>query len=120
MLTTEKQYQDTLDQIETFLQKGSAQLNADERLTLRRLSVLAEGYEQRTYPMPMPAQSLVGMIQIKMFERRLKQKELATLLDISETTLSEILSGKRRISLDFAKKLYQKLDIPADFILQSA
>ena len=118
-ITTENQYNVALELIETYLQKGSSALMPEEKQELKRLSLLVEAYELQVYPMPMPAQSLVGMIQIKMFERRIKQKELALLLDISETTLSEVLNGKRKVNLELAKKLYKKLGIASDFILES-
>jgi HTH-type transcriptional regulator / antitoxin HigA len=55
-----------------------------------------------------------------MFEKRLKQKELARLLEISETTLSEIINGKRKINLALAKQLYKKLGIAPEYILEFA
>ena len=119
-VTTENQYKEALAVIEIYLQKGSTALSFDEKQELRRISLLVESFEQQVYPMPMPAQSLVGMIQIKMFERRMKQKELAVLLEISETTLSEVLKGKRKVNLELAKNLYKKLGIASDFILEFA
>ncbi len=118
-ISTENQYNLALEAIETYLQKGSNALSFDEKKELQRISLLVEAYEQEVSPMPLPAQSLVGMIQVKMFERRMKQKELAAFLEISETTLSEVLKGKRKINLDLAKKLYKKLGIAPDFILES-
>ena len=118
-ISTENQYNRALEAIETYLQKGSNALSFDEKKELQRISLLVEAYEQEVSPMPLPAQSLVGMIQVKMFERRMKQKELAAFLEISETTLSEVLKGKRKINLDLAKKLYKKLGIAPDFILES-
>jgi HTH-type transcriptional regulator / antitoxin HigA len=117
---SEKDYQTTLDAIEIYLQKGSTQLTADDKKELLRLSLVAEAYEQDVYPMPIPSKTIVGMMQIKMFERQLKQKDLALLLNVSETTLSEIMNGKRKINLTLAQQLYQKLNISADFILQNA
>jgi HTH-type transcriptional regulator/antitoxin HigA len=119
-ITTENQYNAALSEIETYLQKGSNALSWDEKNELRRVSLLVEAYEQLVSPMPLPAQSLVGMIQVKMFERRMKQKELAVFLGVSETTLSEVLNGKRKVNLDLAKKLYKKLGIASDFILEFA
>lgn len=119
-ILTENQYNDALSVIETYLQRGSDALTSDEEEELLRISLLVEAYEQQTFPMPLPPQSLVGMIQVKMFERRMRQKELATLLEVSETTLSEVLNGKRKVNLDLAKKLYKKLGISSDFILESA
>ena len=91
----------------------------EEKELLLQISVLAESCEQEVCPMPMQPQSLLEMIQVKMFERRLKQKELASLLEISDTTLSEILNGKRKINLDLSKNLYKRMGISADFILEA-
>jgi HTH-type transcriptional regulator / antitoxin HigA len=119
-ISTEKQYNEALETIETYLQKGSMGMTTEDKQALRQLSLVVEAYEQKIYPMPMQPQSLIGMIQVKMFERRLKQKELAQLLDISETTLSEVMNGKRKINLSLAKQLYKKLGIAPDFILECA
>jgi HTH-type transcriptional regulator / antitoxin HigA len=119
-ITTEKDYQIVLDAIEMYLKKGSTHLSGEEKKELLRLSLMTEAYEQAVYPMPIPSKTIVGMIQIKMFERQLKQKDLALILNVSETTLSEIMNGKRKINLPLAQQLYQKLNISADFILQNA
>lgn len=119
-ISTEKEYNIALEQIEQYLQKGSQGMTIEDKKALRSLSVLVETYEQKVYPMPMQPQSLVGMIQVKMFEKRLKQKELALLLEISETTLSEIINGKRKINLALAKQLYKKLGIAPEYILEFA
>jgi HTH-type transcriptional regulator/antitoxin HigA len=50
----------------------------------------------------------------------LRQKQLAKLLDISEARISELLTGKRKINIDLAKKLHAKLNIDAHFLLQAA
>jgi HTH-type transcriptional regulator / antitoxin HigA len=120
MISTEKEYNIALEQIEIYLQKGSKSMTFEDKQALRSLSVLVETYEQKVYPMPMKPQSLVGMIQVKMFEKRLKQKELALLLEVSETTLSEIFNGKRKINLALAKQLYKKLGIAPEYILEFA
>ena len=50
----------------------------------------------------------------------MKQKELAAFLGITEARLSEVLGGKRKVTIDLAKRLYEKLNIEADFILKMA
>ena len=120
VITTDNQYNEALEIIEEYLKKGSQLMTDGDKQELHRLSVLVEAYEQKVYPMPMQPQSILGMIQVKMFERRLKQKELAQLLEISETTLSEIMNGKRKINLALAKQLYKKLGIAPEFILEWA
>ena len=51
-----------------------------------------------------------------MENRNLKQKDLAKILDCSETRISEILSRKRPVSFEIAKKLYQRFGISAEAI----
>jgi HTH-type transcriptional regulator/antitoxin HigA len=60
------------------------------------------------------------MLELKMYERRLKQKELAELLGISATRLSEVMQGKRKVNIDLAKRLHSVLKIDAEFILEQA
>ena len=60
------------------------------------------------------------MVELKMFEQKLKQKDLATLLGVETSRLSEVMNGKRKVNIDLAKRLHQKLNIDADFILAVA
>jgi HTH-type transcriptional regulator / antitoxin HigA len=84
------------------------------------LSTAIENYEDRLQMMPLPPTTLAGMIELRMFERRMKQKELAQQLGITPTRLNEVLRGKRKVNLDLAKRLHQKLNISAEFILAHA
>lgn len=91
---------------------------ADE---LARLSVLAETYEDAIPVFPInPPQSLEQIIRLKMMQMNIKQKEMSKMLDITESHLSEILSKKRRVNIDVAKKLWSVLKIEADVILDMA
>jgi HTH-type transcriptional regulator/antitoxin HigA len=60
------------------------------------------------------------MIRYKMFEMNLRQKQLAQILDVSETRISEVMHGKRKLNIELAKKLHEKLHIDAQFLLQVA
>lgn len=55
-----------------------------------------------------------------MFQMKLKQKDLAELLNIAPSRLSEVLKGKRKINMDLAKRLFEKLKIDPEFILKKA
>jgi HTH-type transcriptional regulator/antitoxin HigA len=124
--TTYADYQQLMAQIETLLQKataggGFAALNPDEATELAQLSAWAEAYEDSIPLMPIKVpQSIPEMIEFKMYEKKMKQREMAQLLEVPETRLSEILRGKRRVNLDMAKTLRTKLKIDADFILEHA
>lgn len=124
-ITTEAEYRQVQAEVEIFLQKatkggGFASLSETEDRELLRLSHLMKAYEEKHFPMPTQPQTLQGMIELKMFEQKLKQKDLAKLLEIEAPRVSELLRGKRRVSIAIARQLYKKLGIPADFILEHA
>ena len=119
-LKNEAEYRSALATIEPFLLKGFAQLSPEEDATLVEMTQLIEAYEATHYPLPFTPKTLTEMIEFKMFESRLKQRDLAKLLGVTENRISEILNGKRKINLDFAKRLYEKLNIDPLFILKNA
>ncbi len=53
-----------------------------------------------------------------MFKRHLKQKQFAQLLEVGESRLSEVLRGRRPANGDFLRRMYQKLGIPAEEVLE--
>ena len=121
-----KEYNEVMARIEKLLQKstkmgGFEKLPAKEVETLKTLSILAERYEDSVPLMPIKQpKTITEMIRYKMFEMNLKQKQLAKLLGISEARISELLTGKRKINIELAKKLHSKLNIDAHFILEAA
>ncbi|WP_461085573.1 helix-turn-helix domain-containing protein [Spirosoma flavus] len=124
-IQTEADYRAVQAEVEAYLQKatqggGFASLSEQDDQELLRLSHLMRAYEQLYYPMPSQPQTLAGMIELKMFERKLKQKDLAELLEVEAPRVSELLRGKRRLSLEMARQLYKKLGISAEFILEHA
>jgi HTH-type transcriptional regulator/antitoxin HigA len=80
------------------------------------LSDIVENYETEIYTVGTP--SLKDVIELRMFERKLKQKDLAELLNTSTSRISEYLNGKRDITIEIARALHSKLDIDSDIILQ--
>lgn len=125
-ITSRKEYDKVMSKIESLLQKatelgGFENLSKTDRANLSQLSILAEQYEDGIPLMPMKTpKSLAEMLRYKMYENGLRQKQLATLLDISEASISGLLSGRRKLSIELAKKLHTKLGIDAHFLLMSA
>lgn len=121
-----KEYDEVMKRIEKLLQKstkggGVKRLPPKELETIKKLSLMAEAYEDSIPLMPMKAPTTITeMIRYKMFEMNLRQKQLAKMLEISETRISELLTGKRKINMELAKKLHTKLKIDANFILEAA
>jgi HTH-type transcriptional regulator / antitoxin HigA len=125
-LETHDDYITIMTAIEKHIQKatkngGFAGILPEEADELQRLSLLAEAYEDSIPVFPInPPQSLEQMIRLKMMQMNIRQKEMSKMLDITESHLSEVLTKKRRVNMDLAKKLRKVLKIEADFILEMA
>jgi len=83
---------------------------------LIEVSDIIEAYEEEHFSIELPG--LIDVIELRMFELKLKQKDLAKLLGTSAARISEYLSGKREITLNIAKALRHKLNVDSDIILQ--
>lgn len=125
-IKSEEEYLQVMEKVETYLQRATAGggfqgLSSEEQEDLHHLSLMAEAWEDNIPLMPIrQPQTLVEMIELKMYERKLKQKDLAKLLEISTSRLSEVLKGRRRVNIDLANRLYLKLNIEPQFILEKA
>lgn len=119
-IQTEADYQAALAAIEPYLQKGFANLSQEEDEELARISSLIEEYEAFAYPMPFKPKTLTEMLELKMFERKMKQKDLAKALGVTENRISEVMNGKRKVNMDLAQRIYKVLNVDAQFILEYA
>ena len=63
---------------------------------------------------------LVIGIEKELANRALKQREAAELLNIKESTFSQIIRGKRPVSMQMAKRLYKVFNIDPKLILEYA
>ena len=85
------------------------------RVELDVLTDLVEFYEERHYPIGFP--DAVSAIQFRMDQANLTPRDLAPFIG-SRAKVSEVLSGKRAITMSMARALHQHLGIPADVLLQ--
>ena len=118
-IKNEAEYKAVMEKIDALMAKGSQGVTQDELVDIRSLAQKAQAYEQITYVIKAPT-TLIGMIEMRMFEMRLKQKELARKLKVSDAKLSLIMNGKQRPSIEFLKAVHSELNIDADFILEHA
>ncbi|MEX1001196.1 MAG: helix-turn-helix domain-containing protein [Crocinitomicaceae bacterium] len=125
-ITSRKEYDKVMSEIEALLQKatnkgGFEKLSKTDKKKLSQLSSMAEQFEDDIPLMPMKApKSLEEMLRYKMYEKGWRQKQLAAILEISEATISGLLSGRRKLSIEIAKKLHTKLGIDAHFLLTTS
>ena len=115
ILHTEKEYQATMQRLEYLIDYEPG--NLDE---IKALGHAANEYKNSHGHRPVAPTSLIGILEREMVARRLKKQDLAALLGIANSRLSEVLNGKRAINLDLAKRLHQKLGISAELILEHA
>jgi len=101
-IDTETDYATVMNKIDYLMAKGSKNVSEEELADIQNLASAAQQFEQKKYSVEPPS-SLAGMIEMKMFEMRLKQKDLAKKLNVSNTKLSLILNGKQKPDIDFLK-----------------
>ncbi len=118
-IENEKDYNATMKKIDALMKKGEANLTDKEAEELRILALAAQAYEKSIYTIPAP-KTLEGLIELKMYERKLKQKELASLLGVGEPKLSQIMSKKRKPDVAFLKAAHKLLGIDGNVLLDFA
>ena len=127
-LTTRKQYDELKARVEQLIaeatQKGMLEPDMDNAYT-QEISLLSQqmaAYEDEYLNvLPLRQKSpLIASIEDYFFTHGLKQKDGAQLLGVNESQLSLIMSGRRQISMSFAKRLRSKMGIDANLILDYA
>jgi HTH-type transcriptional regulator/antitoxin HigA len=101
--------------IEVVSALGSRGLDPDERDYLAVLVGLIEDFEEKHYPMP--AVQGPAMVRHLIEARGVTQAVTAAGTGIAESALSEMLAGKRGMSVRHAKALARYFGVPVDLIL---
>jgi HTH-type transcriptional regulator / antitoxin HigA len=81
---------------------------------LEAVSILAYEYEKKHYPIPEP--NPIEAIRECMEQLNLSQKDVAKYFG-GENRVSEILSGKRQLTVNIIRNLNKYLHIPANTLL---
>lgn len=113
LIKTAYEYEAALQHIESLLALDSASLEETDELEL--LVHLVEIYEDKEYPIDLP--SPIEAIKFKMEQQGLKQKDLVPFIG-SKSKVSEVLSGKRPLTLNMIRALAVGLHISADILVQ--
>ena len=116
-ITTEQTYNSVMARIHMLMKKGDGNLTNEEEAALRTLALAAQAYEHSIYTIPKPA-TLEGLLELSMYQRHLKQGEMATMLGVSNTKFSMILSGKQKPDIPFLKAVHKELNIDANQLLE--
>ncbi len=111
VIKTEADYDEALSRIEELMEMEETSEVVDE---LELLATLVELYEAEVYPIPPP--DPIDALRFRMEQQGLKQKDLVPFMG-SKSKVSEVLAGKRMLSLNMIRKLHEGLGMPLEVLL---
>jgi HTH-type transcriptional regulator/antitoxin HigA len=114
IIKTEQDYKEALNLVEELI-AYDPQPDSEKGEQLNLLTTLIHDYEARAFPETLP--SPIQAIRFRMEQNNLKSVDLIPFLG-SRSRVSEILSGKRRLTLEMVRALSEGLGIPAKVLIQ--
>ncbi len=97
--------------------------DAKKERAFEKLAASVEAYQKRAGYFDLNdlnPKSIAEAIRVEMKKRNLTQSQIAKLLEIPDSRLSELLNKRRPLSLTVAKRLHKRLNINANFLLEHA
>ncbi|MFD0748506.1 type II toxin-antitoxin system HigA family antitoxin [Mucilaginibacter calamicampi] len=115
LIKNEEQYNEALMQVYQLMQNDVKEgTSASDELEI--LSILIKEYENVHHAIPNP--NPLDAIKFRLDQLNMSETELSSILG-NRSRKSEILSGKRKLSLAMIRKLNQILHIPAEVLIQA-
>lgn len=112
LIKTEKEYQKALKRLEVIFDSKKGTRNGDE---LELLSFLIDTYEKKKFPIDLT--DPIEAIKFRMEQMGYSQHDLSLVIGL-KSRVSEILSKKRKLTLDMIRKLNKVLGIPMDILVR--
>lgn len=116
VVKTEQQYREYMERITSLALLDPAP-NSPEGEELDLLSVLAEDYERRSFPIAKP--DPVDAVLFRMHEQDLRQSDLVPYFG-TRSRVSEFLARRRPLTVPMVRELSAGLGIPADVLIQDS
>ncbi len=113
-IKSEEQYEEYLERAYELMQK-ELEPNSENSDELEVLSILIENFENANFPVSPP--NPIEAIFFRLDQMNMDKSELNKILG-SRSRTSEILSGKRKLSLAMIRKLNARLKIPAEVLIR--
>jgi len=113
IIKTEADYQATLARIERIFDAKPGTAKGD---VLELLLLLVETYEDKKYPIDPP--DPIAALRFRMEQGGLKPKGLISYIG-SKSKVSEVLSGRRPVSLTMIRNLVTGLGLPAEVAIRN-
>jgi HTH-type transcriptional regulator/antitoxin HigA len=114
-IKSEQQYEDALERVYMLMQT-EVTAGSKESDELEVLSILIKEYEHESHAVPQP--NPLDAIKFRMEQLNMSEGELSDILGY-RSRKSEILSGKRKLNLTMIRKIREKLQIPAEVLIQA-
>jgi HTH-type transcriptional regulator/antitoxin HigA len=114
VIKTRSDYEEALAAVEHLI-ATNPETNSDAADELELLAVLVEKYERENFPIDVPTP--VEAIEFRMDQAGLTRRDLEPFVG-SKGRVSEILNGKRQLTLRMVRTLHAGLDIPLDALVQ--
>jgi len=114
VIKTEKDYEEALKLVEDLMSRDPDPIS-DEGEQLGLLSTLIQDYEAKAFPVHLP--NPIDAIKYRMEQAGLSPGDLIPYLG-SRSRVSEILSGKRQLTLEMVRALESGLGIPAKVLIR--
>jgi HTH-type transcriptional regulator/antitoxin HigA len=111
-IRSESDYGEALRRVETLWGSSSGTAEGDE---LDVLVPLIEGYEREHYPIDLP--NPIDAIKFRLEQNGKDYRALVGVIG-QRTRVYEVMRGARPLSLNMIRKLHNKLEIPAEVLIQ--
>ena len=117
VIHSKKEYEAATDRIYFLVNSQAEQIERGSKKgdEIELLSLLVERYEEENFPISAP--DPIEAIKLRMEQMNLKQKDIAPLFG-GETRTSEVLNGKRQLTLKMITMLNRYLDIPLESLIR--
>lgn len=112
-IKTELDYRQALERLEVIFDAKSGSKEGDE---LEILGILIEKYENEYFPVELP--DPIEAIKFRMEQMNYTQNDLANVIGL-KSRASEVLSKKRKLSIEMIRRLHEYMHIPTDVLIQA-
>jgi HTH-type transcriptional regulator/antitoxin HigA len=113
IIRNKQDHREAVQYLETALENEKGQSSRDE---IDTLALLIEQFEKEMFPLPMP--DPVQAIMFRMEQKDLSPRDLVQYIG-SRSKVSEVLSGKRSLSVNMIRALHDGLGIPAEILIST-
>ena len=112
-IKTKSDYANALKRLEVIFDARPGTTQGDE---LEVLGILIDNYENENFPIDLP--DPIEAIKFRMEQLGYTQNDLAKQIGL-KSRASEILTRKRKLTLEMIRQLHKGLNIPTDVLIQN-